>query len=134
MATTTQGPQTEPSLGELVVQLTEQSGRLVHDEVAHAKAELREDLKHAGIGAGLAGGAGVLALFGLATLVVAAVAGLALVVEVWLAALIVAGALFLVAGAAALVAKEQVAEAGPPIRTVESVQQDVAALKGHLDE
>lgn len=133
MATTTPPRKADPSVGDLVVQLTEQTGRLVHDEVAHAKAELREDLKHAGIGAGLAGGAGILALFGLATLLVAAVAGLALVLEVWLAALIVAGALFLVAGVAALVAKRQVAEAGPPIRTVESVHQDVAALTGNLD-
>ena len=39
----------DATLGELAVQLTEQTSRLVHDEVALAKAEIRESVKHAGI-------------------------------------------------------------------------------------
>ena len=120
----------QPSTGELLAQLTDQSARLVREEVEHAKAELRDDVRHVGLGVGLAGTAGLLALYGLAALLVAAGAALALAMDVWLAALVVAIGLFVIAGAAALVAKAQAAQAGPPIRTVESLKQDVATVKG----
>jgi uncharacterized membrane protein YqjE len=130
MSAPTQTPGTEPSLGELVAQLTDVSTRLVHDEVEHAKAELRDDVRHAGAGIGLVSAAGLLAFFAVGTLVTAAVAALALVVDVWLAALVVAAVLLLAAGVAALVGKREVAEAGPPLRTAESVRDDVAVAKG----
>lgn len=120
----------QPSIGGLVIQLTEQSGQLVREEVALAKAELRAEIKHAGIGAGLLGSAGLVAVFGTATLVVAAVAGLATAVDVWLAALVVAVALFLVAGIAALLGKKQVDQVGAPEHTIASVRADVAEIRG----
>ncbi|KQY59844.1 hypothetical protein ASD11_09985 [Aeromicrobium sp. Root495] len=123
-------PADEASLGELVGRLSEQSSRLVHDEVALAKAELQASVKHAGIGAGLFGSAGFFALLGVIALVGSAVAGLALVVDTWLAALLVAVGLFVVAGVAALVGKKQVSQVGGPERAIENVQQDVAAVKG----
>jgi uncharacterized membrane protein YqjE len=119
----------DPSLGELVRQLTEQTSRLLRDEVQLAKTELKESAKHAGAGAGLFGGAGLFALLGLATLVAAAVAALSLVFEVWLAALIVSGALFVVAAVAGLVGKKQVDEAGPPERAIENVKKDISEVK-----
>ncbi|MCW2784401.1 MAG: hypothetical protein JWP74_918 [Marmoricola sp.] len=119
----------EPTIGELVGRLTEQSSRLMHQEVALAKAELRADVQHAGAGAGLFGGAGLFAVLGLATLVAAAVAGLATTFDVWLSALIVAAALFVIAGVAALVGKREVGEVGPPERTIASVKDDVDAVK-----
>lgn len=124
-------PPADASLSELVNDLSSQTSRLVRDEVALAKAELRSDVQHAGIGAGLFGGAGMFALLGVVTLIGSAVAGLALVVDVWLAALIVALALFVVAGIAAVIGKKQIAGVGPPERTIESVKQDIAAVKGH---
>ncbi|KQY55680.1 hypothetical protein ASD11_14285 [Aeromicrobium sp. Root495] len=123
-------PADEASLGELVGRLSEQSSRLVQDEVALAKAELQASVKHAGVGVGLFGSAGFFALLGVITLVGAAVAALALVVETWLAALIVAVVLFALAGIAALVGKKQVSQVGGPERTIENVQQDIAAVKG----
>jgi uncharacterized membrane protein YqjE len=119
----------DPSLAELVSQLTEQTSRLVRDEVELAKTELSASAKHVGIGAGLFGGAGLFAFLGLSTLVAAAVAALALVVDVWLAALIVAVVLFVIAGIGALVGKKQVDQAGPPERTIENVKKDVAEIK-----
>ncbi|MEV0808045.1 phage holin family protein [Micromonospora sp. NPDC050200] len=117
----------EPSTAELVQRATEQVSRLVRDELALARAELTRKGKHAGIGIGLFGGGGALALYGLGALVTAAVLLLDLVLPAWLAALIVAVALFLVAGVLALVGKQQVSQAVPPVpaSTVRSVRADV---------
>ena len=50
------------SLGELLKQLSEQTTRLVHQELELAKAELQQKGKQAGMGAGMFGGAGALGL------------------------------------------------------------------------
>ncbi|MER6592215.1 phage holin family protein [Micromonospora purpureochromogenes] len=117
----------EPSTAELVQRATEQVSRLVRDELALARAELTRKGKHAGIGIGLFGGGGVLAFYGLGALVVTAVLLLDLVMPAWLAALIVAVVLFLVAGVLALVGKKQVSQAVPPVpaSTVQSLRADV---------
>ncbi len=120
----------EPTTGRLVHDLTEQTRELVRGEVALAKAELSDTVKHAGIGAGLFGGAGVIALYGVGALVAAAIAGLAVVLDVWLAALIVGIVLLAVAGVAALLGKKQVSQATPAVpATQRGVQRDVATLK-----
>ncbi|MBD3781646.1 MAG: phage holin family protein [Micrococcales bacterium] len=116
--------------GQLVARLGEQVSDLVRSEMELARADLTESVRHAGLGAGLVGGAGVVALYGLGVLVAAAVLALALVVDAWLAALLVAVVLFLVAGAVALVGRRQVAQAPPPVRrSVASVRTDVETLR-----
>jgi uncharacterized membrane protein YqjE len=117
----------EPSTAELVQRATEQVSRLVRDELALARAELTEKGKHAGIGVGLFGGGGVLAAYGLGALLTAVVLLLALVLPAWLAALIVAVVLFVLAGILALIGKKQVSQAVPPVpaATVRSVRADV---------
>ncbi|MEH0825489.1 MULTISPECIES: phage holin family protein [unclassified Micromonospora] len=117
----------EPSTAELVQRATEQVSRLVRDELALARAELTQKGKHAGIGIGLFGGGGALAFYGLGALIAAGVLLLDLVMPAWLAALIVAVVLFLVAGVLALVGKKQVSRAVPPVpaSTVQSVRADV---------
>ncbi|SCL31058.1 Putative Holin-X, holin superfamily III [Micromonospora pallida] len=117
----------EPSTAELVQRATEQVSRLVRDELALARAELTEKGKRAGIGVGLFGGGGVLAVYGLGALLTAVVLLLALVLPAWLAALIVAVVLFVFAGIFALVGKKQVSQAVPPVpaATVRSVRADV---------
>ncbi len=117
----------EPSTAELVQRATEQVSRLVRDELALARAELTQKGKHAGIGLGLFGGGGALALYGLGALVATAILLLDLVLPAWAAALIVAVVLFLGAGILALVGKKQVSQAVPPVpeATVRSVRADV---------
>ncbi|MEU6076537.1 phage holin family protein [Micromonospora sp. NPDC047074] len=117
----------EPSTAELVQRATEQVSRLVRDELALARAELTQKGKHAGIGIGLFGGGGALALFGLGALVATAILLLDLVLPAWAAALIVAVVLFAAAGVLALVGKKQVSQAVPPVpaSTVRSVRADV---------
>jgi uncharacterized membrane protein YqjE len=122
-------PEQEPTLGELTQRLTEQTSRLVHDEVELAKAEVRESVRHAGVGVGLFGATGLLAIFGLAVLVAAAVAALALVVEVWLAAVIVGAALLAIAGIGGALGLQQVREVGPP-DTARNLKKDASALRG----
>lgn len=126
-------PSDGASTAELLRQLSDQTSRLVRDEVALAKAELTEKGKRAGIGAGMFGSAGVLALYGVGVLIAAAVAALALAVDTWLAALIVAVVLFAVAGVLALVGKGQVKQAVPPVpeRAIDSVKTDVDTVKDH---
>jgi putative superfamily III holin-X len=118
--------------GELVKQLSEQAARLVREELRLAQLEMTEKGKRAGLGAGLFGGAGLVALYGAGALVAAAVAALALALPVWAAAVIVGVALLAVAGVLALVGKKQVSQAVPltPERTVDSVRTDVEDLKG----
>ena len=53
----------ETSVGQLVSNATEQMSQLVRSEVELAKTELAESAKKGGIGAGLFGGAGTIALY-----------------------------------------------------------------------
>jgi len=121
----------ELSTGELVGRLGEQVSRLVRDEFALARTELEQKGKEAGSGAALGGVAGVLAWFGVGALVVAAVAALALVLPVWAAALIVGGALLVVAGALGLLSVNKIKRAIPPLptRAIDSTRRDVDVLK-----
>ena len=121
----------DPSLSQLVSQLTEQTSRLLRDELRLAQLERGAKGKKAGIGAGLVGGAGLLSVYGLGCLVAAAVFALALVLPGWAAALIVAGSLFLLGGVAALIGARQVKKAVPPVpqEALAGVKLDVAALK-----
>ncbi|MFD0906017.1 phage holin family protein [Actinomadura sediminis] len=121
----------EPGTGELVRQATQQVSDLMRAELRLAVAELKDKGRHAGTGAGLLGGAGLVALYGVAVLLAAAVAAIALVLPVWAAALIVGGALLLVAGVLALMGRGQARQATPakPERATEEARQTVAELK-----
>ena len=121
----------DPPVGDLVRQLSEQTATLVRKEIQLAQVEIQEKGKRAGIGAGLFGGAGVVALYGVGALVAAAVLALATAVDAWLAALIVAVVLFAMAGVAALTGKKQVEQAVPPApeQAIQSTKRDVDEVK-----
>lgn len=122
--------------GELIKDLTTQVSTLVRQELELAKVELTEKGKQAGIGAGLFGGAGVLALYGVGALVATAILALSTALAGWLAALIVAGVLLAVAGVLALLGKARAKKAVPvmPEQTVETVKEDVRYTKEHVAE
>jgi uncharacterized membrane protein YqjE len=124
-------PVTDQSTSELVQRASEQITRLVRDEIALAKAELAEKGKHAGIGVGLFGGGGVLALYGVGALIATLIIVFDLFLPLWLAALIVTVLLFAVAGILALLGKKQVTKATPPepVEVVASVKADVDEVK-----
>jgi len=124
-------PVTEQSTAELVQRASEQITLLVRDEIALAKAELAEKGKHAGIGVGLFGGVGVLAVYGVGAMIATLIIVLDLFLPLWLAALIVTVGLFLVAGILALIGKSQMTKAVPPEpkEAVAGFKADVAEVK-----
>lgn len=128
---TVQDPRDDVPVGELVKQASEQTARLVRQEMRLAQLELTEKAKHAGIGVGMFGAAGVVALYGVGALIATAIMALATAVDPWLAGLIVAGALLAVAGVMALGGKKQVDEATPPApeQAIDSVQSDIDEVK-----
>ncbi len=124
------GEQERP-LGELVQDLSRQTSTLIRQEMRLAQAELAEKGKHAGKGAGMFGGAGLVALYGVGALIAAAILGLATVLEPWIAAAAIGVVLLVVAGILALTGKKELDEMGPPKpeETMASVQRDVETVK-----
>ena len=135
MAHTGSRPQVEQlsdlPAGELVKRMSEQVSQLVREELRLALAEMTQKGKRVGLGAGMFGGAGLVAMYGLGALTAMAIAALSLAMAVWLAALIVGVVLLLVAGVLAFMGKKQVGQATPmaPERAVESVKADVQHVK-----
>jgi hypothetical protein len=124
------GEQERP-LGELVQDLSRQTSTLIRQEMRLAQAELAEKGRHAGKGAGMFGGAGLVALYGVGALIAAAILGLATVLEPWIAATAIGAMLLVVAGILALTGKKELDEMGPPKpeETMASVQRDVETVK-----
>jgi predicted phage tail protein len=121
----------DQSVKDLVKSLSEETSRLVRDEIKLATLELKEKGKHAGIGVGMFGAAGVVALYGAGALLACAIMALALAVAPWLSALIIAGVLFALAGILALLGKKQVTRAVPPAPedAISNVKTDIAVIK-----
>jgi Putative Actinobacterial Holin-X, holin superfamily III len=134
-ATRAETPPPDPknaTTAQLIGELPDLVTRLVRDEVRLAQAEVTGKAKRLGVGAGLFGGAGLVALLGLNALITAAILGLAAAIPGWLAAVVIAVVLFVVAGVLALLGKKDVQSAAPPLptETIESVKTDVATVKG----
>ena len=129
-------PASEASVAELVRQLSDQTTLLARQEVALAKVELAEKGKRAGVGAGMFGGAGLVGAYAVGAFVAAAILGLATAVDGWLAAVIVGLVLAAVAGVLALVGKNKVQEATPPLpeEAISSAKQDVETVKARAQE
>ncbi|HKS47914.1 MAG TPA: phage holin family protein [Amycolatopsis sp.] len=121
------------SIAELVQDMSDQIRRLVRDEMRLAADELKQKGRRAGVGAGLAGLAGMLAAYGGIALVAAAVFALALVLPAWLSALLVGAALLLAGGLAGLMGRRSLRAATPPVpeEAAANVAKDVQAVRGH---
>ena len=74
------------AIGDLVGRLSDDTVRLVRDEIRLAQAEMTQKAKAAGFGLGMFGGAGICAIYGIGVLIAAAIVGLSLVMAVWAAA------------------------------------------------
>ncbi|MER7762530.1 phage holin family protein [Streptomyces sp. NPDC097619] len=125
-----QGAQgTERTLGQLVASATAEMSALVHDEIALAKAELRQDVKRAGIGGAAISVAGVLALFSLPVLSFAAAYGIHnLGLGLAWSFLIVGAAFLLLAGLLALLAVAKFKKVKPPEKSIASVKRTAAVV------
>jgi uncharacterized membrane protein YqjE len=123
--------QTDASMGELVSRLSTEMSSLMRGELELARLELTEKAKHTGKGAGAFGAAGLVALYGVGVLIAAAILALALVMDAWLAAVLVGVVLLIIAGGIALFGKKQVSEGTPmkPERATEGFKRDVETVK-----
>jgi hypothetical protein len=122
------------SIGELLRQLSEQTATLVRQELDLAKAEMQQKGKRAGVGLGLIGGGGVVALAAVGALTATLIMLLAEWMDGWVAGLIVTVAYAALAALLALQGKEKVSEAAPPIpkQAVETVKEDVQWAKSQM--
>jgi uncharacterized membrane protein YqjE len=121
----------EAGTGDLVKQAAQQMSELMRAELKLATAELKDKARHAGTGAGMFGGAALVALYGVAALLAAAIAAIAVALPVWAAALIIGGFLMLVAGVLAVMGRAQTKRATPPKpeRAMDEARHAVAELK-----
>ena len=121
----------EPSTGDLVKQLSEQVSVLVRDELKLAQLEMTRKGKQAGLGIGMLGGSGLVALYAVACLLACVIIAISGVVAAWLAALIVGVVLLAVSAVAALLGKGRLQKATPPVpeQAVGSVKADVEEIK-----
>jgi hypothetical protein len=121
----------ERSTGELVKLLTEQVSVLVRDELKLARLEMTRKGKEAGSGAGMMGGGGLIALYGVACLIACAIIALSHVIAAWLAALIIGVVLLVIAAIVAAVGRSRMRRATPamPTEAVDSIKADVEQIK-----
>jgi hypothetical protein len=121
----------ERPIGDLLGSFAQDTTTLMSQEIELARAEIAVQMKRAGTGAGLFGGAAVVAMAGLGALTACAIVALALVLDTWLAALIVGAALLAVGGLLALMGRARMKQVAPPVpeRALQSVRQDIGAVQ-----
>lgn len=118
------------SVPDLLKQLSQETSTLVKQELDLAKAEMTQQGKRAGLGAGFIGGGALFGLgaFGAFTAFLIALLGLAM--ETWIAALIVTVIYGAIAAFLALRGKDKIQEATPPVpQTVETLKEDAEWAK-----
>lgn len=127
----TQQRMRERPIGDLLGSFAHETTTLMSQEIELARAEIGVQVKRAGTGAGLFGAAAALGLLGLGALTACAIVALALVMDAWLAALIVGAALLVVAGVVALIGRSRVRQVAPPVpeRALRSVRDDIDAVQ-----
>ncbi|NJP99072.1 phage holin family protein [Streptomyces zingiberis] len=117
------------SLGQLVATATTELSALVHDEIALAKAELRQDVKRAGISGTAFTAAGVLVLFSLPVLSFAAAYGIHnLGLGLAWSFLIVGGIHLVLAALLGAFAAAKVKKVKKPERSMASARRSAAVL------
>lgn len=114
------------STGHLVTEVASDVSTLLRQEIALAKAEMREEATKAGKGAGMFAGAGGAAYFAVLFILLAVMFGLSSVMALGWAALIVGALLAGAAAVLALLGRHTVKTVHPtPAQTVETLREDV---------
>ena len=132
-------PDSEKTIGELVLEVTEQTAVLIREEIELAKAEVSEKISSLGRSSAVAVAAGVFAFLAVILLMHAFALGLNSLFfpgEPW-AGYLIEGVLFIaIAVGAGLFAKRTFQETGPPVPTeaIEEAQKTTAVLLPGEDE
>lgn len=121
-------------VGDIIKNITDDVKLLVQDQIELAKTELIPAAKNGGTGAGLFGVAGYFSLSATILLYFAAAFGLvAAGLAAWLAFLIVAAALLLIAGICAGIGYLFVKRVKPPERTIAQANLATTEIKDAAD-
>lgn len=125
-------PEPKRSLFALITELPHLLGQLIRAELDLLKAEVLHKLKGTGIGLGLIVLAISLISVVLTLLAVAGILALSMVVPAWAAALIAAGAVLVVAVVMLAIGATLLSGTKAPVpeRTLESVREDIARIRG----
>ena len=123
-------------MAALIRTASAQVSRLVHAELALARAELAGKAQRAAVGVGLLGAAGAVAVYGLGALLVTLALLLMLLLPAWAATLIVTVVVLVTAGVLALLGRGQVRQVGSvvPHLSLESVKTDVQTVRAAVTE
>ncbi|MEU6880182.1 phage holin family protein [Streptomyces sp. NPDC046712] len=122
---------TERSLGQLVASATAEMSALVHDEIALAKAEIRQDVKRGAMGGAAGGAAATVLLFSLPMLSFALAYG----IQAWshwhisVCFLLSFAANVLLAGLLGLMAYAKFKKVKPPEKSIASAKRTAAVLQ-----
>ncbi|WP_396289798.1 phage holin family protein [Curtobacterium sp. KT1] len=105
---------------------------LVKGEIDLLKAEMLTKAKIFGLAAGLLVGALVIVLYAIGVFLTAAVMGLATVMPAWLAAIVIAVVMLIIAAILGWIGWKRLKKGLPitPKRTIDSVKNDINAVKG----
>lgn len=120
------------SLIQLVTDIPTLVQELINREIELVKTELIAKLKSLGVGAGLIVGALIVLLGMLGVLLTAAILALSQVMPGWLAALLVAAALLIIALIIGFIGYRVLMRGIPPVPTeaFDSLQKDLRAIRG----
>ena len=120
------------SIFRLIGDLPGLLGELLRGEIESIKKEIISKLISVGVGVGLLVVAVGFLFFMLASLVAAAILGIATALPAWAAALIVAGGLLILGAIIGLIGVGQLKRGVPPAPTesIESIKKDVNVIKG----
>jgi len=118
-------------LGGAAKRVAEHASSLAKLEIELATLELKKKVVALGLGIGLGLGAGIFALFMLGFAFAAVAAAFATFLSTWLALLIVAGILFLLAGALGALALGSIKKGTPPVpeQAMMEAKMTTAAIK-----
>ena len=117
-------------LSDIVRSILDDVGRIIRGEMLLARTELREEARRAGGALGLVGGAAITGLLAAACFVTACIAALALVMPVWLAALLMGILLAFIAGGAYAVGRTKLRDVDiVPPQTVQTMRENVEWAK-----
>lgn len=121
----TRAPADDPSIGELVGEIGDDLTRLVRSELELAKAEVKQEATRAGKAAGLLAGSGYAGHLALLMGSLAAIFGLAHLVDLAWAALIVTAIWALVGAVLFVTGRKRMREVQvKPERTIETLKED----------
>lgn len=120
-----------PGVGTSAKQVAEHASTLARLEVELASLELKSKAAALGLGAGLAVAAGIIALFALGFGLAAGAAALAIVLDAWLALLIVFAGLLVLAGVLALIGVKALKRGTSPVpkQAIEEAKRTQEALR-----